>query len=135
MWIYEKKMQYPVNIKNANPRLAKVIISQLGGPDGELGASLRYMCQRYTMPQAKVKGLLTDISREASEMFQCIKYEDKREVFGLKIHSFSTLDRIKKYDNSDNGKSAEKPYSIEVGEIERTINLYAIASTKFQVAV
>ena len=43
MWIYEKKMQYPVNIKNANPRLAKVIISQLGGPDGELGASLRYM--------------------------------------------------------------------------------------------
>lgn len=75
------------------------------------------------------------VPREASEMFQCIKYEDKREVFGLKIHSFSTLDRIKKYDNSDNGKSAEKPYSIEVGEIERTINLYAIASTKFQVAV
>ena len=64
MWIYEKKMQYPVNIKNANPRLAKVIISQLGGPDGELGASLRYMCQRYAMPQAKVKGLLTDISTE-----------------------------------------------------------------------
>lgn len=77
----------------------------------------------------------TEAPREASEMFQCIKYEDKREVFGLKIHSFSTLDRIKKYDDSDNGKSAEKPYSIEVGEIERTINLYAIASTKFQVAV
>ena len=135
MWIYEKKMQYPVNIKNANPRLAKVIISQLGGPDGELGASLRYMCQRYTMPQAKVKGLLTDISREASEMFQCIKYEDKREVFGLKIHSFSTLDRIKKYDDSDNEKNAEKPYSIKVGETKRTINLYAIATTKFQIAV
>ena len=77
----------------------------------------------------------SSVPREASEMFQCIKYEDKREVFGLKIHSFSTLDRIKKYDDSDNGKSAEKPYSIEVGEIERTINLYAIASTKFQVAV
>ena len=135
MWIYEKKMQYPVNIKNANPRLAKVIISQLGGPDGELGASLRYMCQRYTMPQAKVKGLLTDISREASEMFQCIKYEDKREVFGLKIHSFSTLDRIKKYDDSDNEENAEKPYSIKVGETKRTINLYAIATTKFQIAV
>lgn len=68
-------------------------------------------------------------------MFQCIKYEDKREVFGLKIHSFSTLDRIKKYNDSDNEENAEKPYSIEVGEIERTINLYAIASTKFQVAV
>ena len=78
---------------------------------------------------------ISSVPREASEMFQCIKYEDKREVFGLKIHSFSTLDRIKKYDDSDNGKSVEKPYSIEVGEIERTINLYAIASTKFQVAV
>ena len=51
------------------------------------------------------------------------------------IHSFSTLDRIKKYDGSGNEENAEKPYSIEVGEIERTINLYAIASTKFQVAV
>ena len=66
-------------------------------------------------------------------MFQCIKYEDKREVFGFKIHSFSTLDRIKKYDDSDNGKSAEKPYSIEVGEIERTINLYAIAQKNFSI--
>ncbi len=72
MWIYEKKMQYPVNIKNANPRLAKVIISQLGGPDGELGASLRYMCQRYAMPQAKVKGLLTDIS---TEELACARYQ------------------------------------------------------------
>ena len=68
-------------------------------------------------------------------MFQCIKYEDKREVFGLKIHSFSTIDRIKKYGVSDDGENTEKPYSIEVGETKRTINLYAIASTKFQVAV
>ena len=51
------------------------------------------------------------------------------------IHSFSTLDRIKKYDNSDNEENAEKPYSIKVGETKRTINLYAIASTKFQIAV
>lgn len=68
-------------------------------------------------------------------MFQCIKYEDKREVFEFKIHSFSTLDEIKKYDDSDNGKSVEKPYSIEAGETKRTISLYAIASTKFQFAV
>lgn len=79
--------------------------------------------------------LLMDEPREASEMFQCIKYEDKREVFGLKIHSFSTLDRIKKYDDSDNEENAEKPYSIKVGETKRTINLYAIATTKFQIAV
>ena len=77
----------------------------------------------------------SSVPREASEMFQSIKYEDKREVFGFKIHSFSTHDRIRKYDDSDSEKNAEKPYSIEVGETKRTINLYAIASTKFQVAV
>ena len=68
-------------------------------------------------------------------MFQSIKYEDKHEVFGFKVHSFSTFEKTKKYDETDNAESAEKPYSIEVGEIERTTNLYAIASTKFQVAV
>ena len=77
----------------------------------------------------------SSVPREASEMFQCIKYEDKREVFGLKIHSFSTLDRIKKYDGSGNEENAEKPYFIKVGETKRTINLYAIASTKIQVTV
>lgn len=61
MWIYEKKLQYPVRIKNPNPKMAQIIISQLGGPDGELAASLRYLNQRYTMPNAEAKGLLTDI--------------------------------------------------------------------------
>ncbi len=69
MWQYEKKLQYPVNIKNCNPKYAQIIISQYGGPDGELGASLRYLSQRYTMPYGELKGLLTDIGREASEMF------------------------------------------------------------------
>jgi len=64
MWQYEKKLQYPVNIKTPNAKLAKVIISQLGGPDGELAASLRYLNQRYAMPYAEVKGLLTDIGTE-----------------------------------------------------------------------
>lgn len=68
MWIYDKKLQYPVNIKNSNPKLAKVIISQLGGPDGELAASLRYLNQRYTMPSDKVKGLLTDIGISVTEL-------------------------------------------------------------------
>jgi len=61
MWQYEKKLQYPVNIKNPNAKLAKVIISQLGGPDGELAASMRYLNQRYVMPYGEVKGILTDI--------------------------------------------------------------------------
>ena len=64
MFVYEKKLQYPVKIKNTNPRLAALIISQYGGPDGELGASLRYLSQRYSMPYAELKGLLTDIGTE-----------------------------------------------------------------------
>lgn len=64
MWIYEKKLQYPVRITNTNPRLAQAIISQYGGPDGELSASLRYLSQRYSMPYAEVKGALTDIGTE-----------------------------------------------------------------------
>ena len=61
MFVYEKKLQYPVKIKNPNPRLAAAIISQYGGPDGELGASLRYLSQRYSMPYSDITGLLTDI--------------------------------------------------------------------------
>ena len=64
MFIYEKKLQYPVKIKNTNPDLAKFIISQYGGPDGELGASLRYLSQRYSMPYPELKGILTDIGVE-----------------------------------------------------------------------
>lgn len=64
MFMYEKRLQYPVKIKNTNPALAKFIISQYGGPDGELGASLRYLSQRYTMPYQELKALLTDIGTE-----------------------------------------------------------------------
>lgn len=72
MWQYEKKLQYPVNIKTPNAKLAKVIISQLGGPDGELAASLRYLNQRYAMPYGEVKGLLTDIGTEELAHFEMI---------------------------------------------------------------
>ena len=64
MFIYEKKLQYPVKIDKPNPKLASLIISQYGGPDGELGASLRYLSQRYSMPFDELKGLLTDIGTE-----------------------------------------------------------------------
>lgn len=64
MWTYEKRLQCPVNIKNPDARAAKVIITQYGGPDGELGASMRYLSQRYTMPVRSVVGLLTDIGTE-----------------------------------------------------------------------
>ncbi len=70
MWSYEKRLQYPVKISQTNPELAQVIISQFGGPDGELSASMRYLAQRYTMPYNEVTGILTDIGREAPEMFR-----------------------------------------------------------------
>lgn len=64
MWNYEKRLQYPVKITQTNPEMAQVIISQFGGPDGELSASMRYLSQRYTMPDNRCRGLLTDIGTE-----------------------------------------------------------------------
>ena len=64
MFVYEKKLQYPVKIANPNPKYAQIIISQYGGPDGELGASMRYFSQRFSMPYAELKGLLTDVGTE-----------------------------------------------------------------------
>ena len=69
MWNYERRLQYPVNITSPNAKIAQIILSQYGGPDGESGAAMRYLSQRYAMPFDELKGLLTDIGREASEMF------------------------------------------------------------------
>ena len=83
MFVYEKKLQYPVRIKTPNPKLAKFIISQYGGPDGELGASLRYLSQRYSMPYPELKGLLTDIGTEELghlEMIGTIVYQLTRNM-------------------------------------------------------
>ena len=67
MWVYEKKLQYPVKIKNPNPAYAKIIVSQLGGPDGEVGAAMRYLNQRYAMPDDLNRGLLTDVGTFVSK--------------------------------------------------------------------
>lgn len=64
MWLYEKRLQYPVNVKSPDAKTAKIVMSQLGGPNGELGAALRYLSQRYTMPYPRVQALLTDIGTE-----------------------------------------------------------------------
>lgn len=64
MWLYEKRLQYPVNVKRPDAKTAKIVMSQLGGPNGELGAALRYLSQRYTMPYPRVQALLTDIGTE-----------------------------------------------------------------------
>ncbi len=83
MFQYEKKLQYPVRIKTPNPKYAQIIISQYGGPDGELGASLRYLSQRFSMPFAELKGLLTDIGTEELghlEMIGAIVYQLTRNL-------------------------------------------------------
>ena len=88
MFIYEKKLQYPVKIARPNPKLAKVIISQVGGPDGELGASMRYLNQRYSMPFDELKGLLTDIGTEElghMEMVAAIIHQLTREMSSEEI--------------------------------------------------
>ena len=90
MWSYDKKLQYPVKIANPNPALAKVIISQLGGPHGELGAAIRYLSQRYSMPYDEVKAILTDIVTEELahiEMISAILHQLTRNM---------TIDEIKK---------------------------------------
>ena len=83
MWTYEKKLEYPVKIKNPNPKLAQIIITQMGGPDGELGAAMRYLHQRYSCPYDKVTGILTDVATEELahlEMIAAIIYQLTRNI-------------------------------------------------------
>ena len=83
MFSYEKMLQYPVNIKNPNPKYAQIVLEQYGGPDGELGASLRYLSQRFSMPYPELKGLLTDIGTEELghlEMIGAIVYQLTRNL-------------------------------------------------------
>lgn len=90
MFVYEKKLQYPVRIKNPNPALAKFIITQYGGPDGELSASLRYLSQRYTMPHPALKAVLTDIGVEELGHL---------EMVGTIVHQLTrnmTVEQVKK---------------------------------------
>lgn len=89
MWNYEKRLEYPINIKNPNPALAAMIISQYGGPDGESAASLRYLSQRYSMPYREVAGLLTDIGTEELAHL---------EMVSVMVHQLTrnlTIDQIK----------------------------------------
>ena len=95
MFVYEKKLQYPVKIKNPNPMYAKFILTQYGGPDGELGASLRYLSQRFTMPYPELRALLTDVGTEELghlEMIGTIVYQLTRNL---------TVDEIKEGGYSD----------------------------------
>ena len=83
MWTYERRLQYPINITRPNAKIAQIIISQYGGPDGEINASLRYLSQRYATPNRKVAGLLTDIGTEELahlEMVSAILYQLTKDM-------------------------------------------------------
>ena len=110
MWCYEKKLQYPVKIKNPNPALAKVIITQFGGPDGELGASMRYLSQRYSMPYGEVVGILSDVGTEELahlEMVSAIVHQLTRNM---------TIEQIK--------ESGFEPYFVD-----HTAGIYPVAAS------
>ena len=92
MFVYNKKLQFPVKIAKTDPKLASIIISQYGGPDGELGASLRYLSQRFSMPFPEVQGLLTDIGTEELghlEMVGSIVHQLTRSLTDSQIENSS----------------------------------------------
>ena len=112
MFIYDKKLQYPVKIDKPNPRLAAIIISQYGGPDGELGASMRYLSQRYSMPFDELKGLLTDIGTEELGHL---------EMVGAIVHQLT-----RKMSDSQIQDSAFAPYFVD-----HTAGVYPTAASGF----
>ena len=112
MFIYEKKLQDPVKITNSNPKLAAVIISQYGGPDGELGASLRYLSQRFAMPYPELKGLLTDIGTEELGHL---------EMIGAIVH------QLTRNLNEDQIKAA----GFDTYFVDRTTGVYPTAASGF----
>ena len=112
MFIYNKKLQYPVKIERPNPKLAAIIISQYGGPDGELGASLRYLSQRYSMPFDELKGLLTDIGTEELGHL---------EMVGAIVHQLT-----RNLKDSQIKDSAFAPYFVD-----HTVGVYPTAASGF----
>ena len=94
MWNYEKRLQYPVNIKTPNPKIAQIIMSQYGGPDGEIGASMRYLSQRFAMTSRIAMGTLTDIGIEAPEMFPFLTPPSARAPYGTNSEPPQTRESV-----------------------------------------
>ena len=123
MWIYEKKLQFPVKIKNPNPKLAQIIISQLGGADGELAASMRYLHQRYSMPSKEVVGILTDVGSEASEMFHYCNTSKTLGADSLLIYTITTKERVLRYGVNNRIAFFERPNLVSQDK-ERRVNIH-----------
>ncbi len=97
MWIYEKRLQMPVNVEGADPKLAEYILTQFGGPDGELSAAIRYLTQRYTMPTGYTKALLTDIGTEELAHWEMIATMIYQLTDGLDAEAWKMKDMATKY--------------------------------------
>ena len=98
MWVYQKTLEYPVNLKNSDPNMAKLILTQLGGPNGELAAAIRYLQQRYTMPTGKSKALLTDIGTEEMahvEIISAILYQLMRNATPEELNAYTAKYRLR----------------------------------------
>ena len=121
MFVYDKKLQYPVKIDNPNPRLAAIIISQYGGPDGELGASLRYLSQRYSMPFDELKGLLTDIGTEELAHIEMINTMVKQLTEGLRLCELAEAGLDANYVEHGNNM-----YPVDASGIPYSVRLFAV---------
>lgn len=124
MWKYSKKLQYPVNIKRKDIQMAKYIITQFGGPNGELGATLRYLTQRYTMPDNKGKALLTDIGTEemahlemiSAMCYQLLQGASEEEIKNAGLSSHYTEHRLSLYPTDANGVPFTVSYFAVTGD-------------------
>ena len=141
MWTYDKKLQYPVKIKNPNPQLAGIIISQLGGPDGELGASMRYLNQRYAMPYDEVTGILTDVGTEelahlemvAAVLFQLTRNLKEEEIVGTPFAAYFVDHTAGVYPVSAAGVPFDMKYVGVKGDIIADLNEDLAAEQKARV--
>lgn len=130
MWIYEKKLQYPVKIKNPSKELAQIIISQLGGPDGELGASMRYLNQRFTSPYDKVTGILTDVGTEelahleivGAILYQLTKDLTPDDIEGSPFAAYFVDHTVGVYPASAAGVPFDAKYIASKGDIITDLN-------------
>ena len=141
MWMYDRKLQYPVKIKNPNANYAKIIISQLGGPDGEIGAAMRYLNQRYSMPYKEVVGILTDVGTEelahvemvASILYQLTKGLSVDEIKKAGMDTYFVDHTIGVYPIAASGVPFDMKYVGVKGDIIADLNEDLAAEQKARV--
>lgn len=142
MWTYDRKLQYPVKIKTPSARMAQIIISQLGGPDGELGASMRYLNQRYSMPWGEVTGILTDIGTEelahmemiAAILHQLTRNLTEEEIAASPFAAYFTDHTVGVYPQSAGGIPFDMKYVGVKGDVFADLNEDLAAEQKARVS-